>query len=60
MPGRQKILNPYTLRPASRYDDIERLDDSKRLDDDRAPGAGGRPDEPPVVAARDRQQADLE
>ena len=58
MPGRQKILNPFTLRTTSRYDDIERLDDNKRLDDDRAPTPSVG--EPPTVAVRNRQQSDLE
>lgn len=46
MPGRQKILNPFTLRSPSRYDDIERLDDGKRLDDESVPGASRLDDAP--------------
>lgn len=54
MPGRQKILNPFTLRSPSRYDDIERLDDGKRLDDEPAASLS-RLDDAPSAAQQPRQ-----
>lgn len=54
MPGRQKILNPFTLRSPSRYDDIERLDDGKRLDEEPAPSVG-RLDDAPTAALQPPQ-----
>ena len=51
MPGRQKILNPYTLRAPSRYDDIERLDDGQPRNEGAVPDAGGGIDAQPPSAA---------